>query len=100
MEKETLSKGDQVEEALNRIAAAHPDAITCVRGRGLAQGLAFADAEAAPAVCAQAFDRRLLLETSGPEGEVVKLLPPLTTTSDELAEGLDIIAASVDAVLV
>ena len=100
MEKETLSKGDQVEEALTRIAAAHPDAITCVRGRGLAQGLAFADAEAAPAVCAQAFDRRLLLETSGPEGEVVKLLPPLTTTSDELAEGLDIIAASVDAVLV
>jgi diaminobutyrate-2-oxoglutarate transaminase len=100
MEKETLSKGDQVEEALTRIAAAHPDGITCVRGRGLAQGLAFADAEAAPAVCAQAFDRRLLLETSGPEGEVVKLLPPLTTTSDELAEGLDIIAASVDAVLV
>ena len=99
MEKETLTKGDQIEEALGRIAASHPDAIDGVRGRGLAQGLVFADAETAPAVCAQAFDRRLLMETSGPEGEVVKLLPPLTTTSDELAEGLDIIAASVDAVL-
>jgi diaminobutyrate-2-oxoglutarate transaminase len=99
MEKETLTKGEQVEEALSRIAAAYPDAIAGVRGRGLAQGLAFADAEAAPAVCAQAFDRRLLMETSGPEGEVVKLLPPLTTTADELAEGLDIIAASVAAVL-
>jgi diaminobutyrate-2-oxoglutarate transaminase len=100
MEKETLRKGDQVEEALTRIATTHPDAIAGVRGRGLAQGLAFTDPETAPAVCAQAFERRLLMETSGPEGEVVKLLPPLTTTSDELAEGLDIIAASVDAVLV
>jgi diaminobutyrate-2-oxoglutarate transaminase len=100
MEKETLTKGDQIEESLSRIAATHPDAITGVRGRGLAQGLVFADPEVAPAVCAQAFDRRLLMETSGPESEVVKLLPPLTTTSDELAEGLDIIAASVDAVLV
>lgn len=100
MEKETLTKGDQIEEALGRIAASHPDAIDGVRGRGLAQGLAFADAEAATAVCAQAFERRLLMETSGPESEVVKLLPPLTTTADELAEGLDVIAASIDAVLV
>jgi diaminobutyrate-2-oxoglutarate transaminase len=99
MEKETLTKGEQVEEALTRIAATYPDAIAGVRGRGLAQGLVFADAETAPAVCAQAFERRLLMETSGPEGEVVKLLPPLTTTSDELAEGLDIIDASVGAVL-
>ena len=29
------------------------------------------------------------METSGPESEVVKLLPPLTTTADELAQGLD-----------
>jgi diaminobutyrate-2-oxoglutarate transaminase len=100
MEKETLTKGDQIEEALTRIAAAHPEAISGVRGRGLAQGIAFADPAMAPAVCAQAFDRRMLLETSGPESEVVKLLPPLTTTPDELTQGLDIIASSVDAVLV
>ncbi|HEY0540519.1 MAG TPA: diaminobutyrate--2-oxoglutarate transaminase [Actinoallomurus sp.] len=99
LEKQTLTKGEQIEDALGRIAATYPESITGVRGRGLAQGLAFADAEAAPAVCAQAFDRRLLLETSGPEDEVVKLLPPLTTSPDELAEGLDIIAASVEAVV-
>src|SRR4051812_27814806 len=99
MEKETLTKGEQVEEALTRIAATYPEAISGVRGRGLAQGLAFTAPETAPAVCAQAFERRLLMETSGPEGEVVKLLPPLTTTADELAEGLDIIDASVSVVL-
>jgi diaminobutyrate-2-oxoglutarate transaminase len=100
MEKETLAKGEQIEEALTRIAGTHPDDISGVRGRGLAQGLAFTDPEMAPAVCAQAFDRHLLMETSGADGEVVKLLPPLTATPDELAQGLDIIAASVDAVLV
>ncbi len=98
MEKQTLAKGDQVQGELERIAARYPDAITGVRGRGLAQGMAFADPEAASAVCAAAFERRLLMETSGPESEVVKLLPPLTTTVDELGQGLDIISQSVAAV--
>lgn len=99
LEKETLAKGEQVEEALGRIAAAHPGAVTGLRGRGLAQGIAFADAEAASAVCARAFERRLLMETSGPESEVVKLLPPLTVTPDELEQGLDVLTVSVDATL-
>ncbi len=56
------------------------------------------DPETAPKVCGEAFARGLLMETSGPEGEVVKLLPPLTTTEAELAHGLEIIADSVEAV--
>ena len=48
--------------------------------------------------CGEAFGRGLLMETSGPEGEVVKLLPPLTTTEQELAQGLEIIAESFRAV--
>jgi diaminobutyrate-2-oxoglutarate transaminase len=100
MEKQTIAKGEQIEAALDRIAASHSGPVTGVRGRGLAQGISFAEPETASAVCAAAFERGLLMETSGPESEVVKLLPPLTTTTDELAEGLDIIANSVDAVLV
>lgn len=56
------------------------------------------DAGMAPEVCNEAFARGLLMETSGPEGEVVKLLPPLTTTEAELGRGLEIIAESVEAV--
>jgi diaminobutyrate-2-oxoglutarate transaminase len=51
-------------------------------------------------VCTAAYDRGLLMETSGPEDEVVKLMPPLTTTAEELSEGLDILQDSVDTVLV
>ncbi len=98
MEKQTLAKGQQVERALQDIALSHAGAVDSVRGRGLAWGLVMKDPETAPKVCGEAFARGLLMETSGPEGEVVKLLPPLTTTEAELAHGLEIIADSVEAV--
>src|SRR5439155_507339 len=60
MEKDTIAKGEQIEEALGKIAAGHPEAVTDVRGRGLAQGIAFADPGDASAVCSAAFDRHLL----------------------------------------
>ncbi|KAB2342680.1 diaminobutyrate--2-oxoglutarate transaminase [Actinomadura rudentiformis] len=98
LEKQTLAKGEQVERALNEIALEHAGAIDAVRGRGLVWGLVMKDPELAPKICAEAFMRGLLMETSGPEGEVVKLLPPLTVTEAELAQGLQIIAESVRAV--
>ncbi|NED91888.1 aminotransferase class III-fold pyridoxal phosphate-dependent enzyme, partial [Streptomyces sp. SID11233] len=65
------------------------------RGRGLVWGLEFEDHEQATKVCRRAFEHGLLLETSGPRSEVVKLLPALTTTPEELDEGLRILARSV-----
>ncbi|MDL4770894.1 MULTISPECIES: diaminobutyrate--2-oxoglutarate transaminase [Thermomonosporaceae] len=98
MEKQTLAKGEQIERGLNEIAVAHAGAVEGVRGRGMAWGLVMKDAETAPLVCAEAFSRGLLMETSGPESEVVKLLPPLTTSEADLNRGLEIIAESVDTV--
>ena len=97
LEQQTLAKGAQVEHALKQIAADHGDAGTEIRGRGLARGIAFEDQTLAGKVCAAAYERNLLMETSGPEGEVVKLLPPLTVTKQELAEGLEILGESVTA---
>jgi diaminobutyrate-2-oxoglutarate transaminase len=93
LEKSTLAKGEQVGRALAAIAEDTPGAQG--RGRGLARGLAFADAQLAGNVCHAAFERGLLMETSGPEGEVVKLMPPLTVTDDELEQGVRIVAESV-----
>lgn len=39
------------------------------------------------------------METSGPEGEVVKVMPALTITDAELGRGLDILEAAVTSVL-
>ncbi|MBX6766075.1 MAG: diaminobutyrate--2-oxoglutarate transaminase [Actinomadura rubrobrunea] len=98
LEKQTLAKGRLVERALNEIALEHAGAVDSVRGRGLVWGLVMRSPGLAPKVCAEAFERGLLMETSGPEGEVVKLLPPLTATEAELTAGLEILADSVRAV--
>ncbi|GAA2461882.1 diaminobutyrate--2-oxoglutarate transaminase [Streptomyces macrosporus] len=95
MEKQTLARGEQVEAALRAIAAEHGDEVADVRGRGLVWGLEFHDRSRAGAVASRAFELGLLIETSGPESEVVKLLPALTISPEELDEGLRILARAV-----
>lgn len=96
LEKSVLRKGEQIERALIEVVDPIPGVTT--RGRGLVHGVVFERPELAGAVCREAFDRGLLLESSGPEGEVVKLMPPLVIDDDDLAEGLTITAQSIEAV--
>ena len=86
-------KGTLIRARLEEIAARY-DGVSA-RGRGMAQGLKFEDDVRAGEVCRAAFDRGALMETSGPSDEVVKLLPPLTTSAGDLEAGLDILAESI-----
>lgn len=95
LRERTLVQGGHVESALRELCAEHGRLGATYRGRGMVWGIEFTHKERAAAVCRRAFEHGLLIETSGPEGEVVKLLPPLTITTDELDEGLDILARSV-----
>ena len=88
----------QLEDGLEAIARRHGGELKR-RGRGLMQGIACADGESAGAICAEAFRRGLIIETSGPDDEVVKCLMPLVISEEELRRGLEIMAASFDAVL-
>lgn len=99
LEEATLRKGARVESRLNALVSRHQGHGLVAKGRGLARGLAMSGGEPAAAVCRAAFEQGLLMETSGPEGQVVKLLPALTITDEELDRGLDILAEAVDAVL-
>ena len=63
------------------------------------RGLVFEEPATAGKVCAQAFGNGLLAETSGPSDEVVKLLPPLTISHDDLDQGLGILTDSVKEVI-
>ncbi|HEX2130761.1 MAG TPA: diaminobutyrate--2-oxoglutarate transaminase [Actinophytocola sp.] len=98
LEKSTLAKGEQVGRVMTELAEAHPGTQMLAKGRGLARGLSFETGEVASKVCRAAFDRGLLMETSGPDGEVAKVMPPLTVTDEELADGLDRLTAAVHAV--
>jgi diaminobutyrate-2-oxoglutarate transaminase len=50
-------------------------------------------------VSAEAFQRGLVIETAGAFEEVLKFLPALTLTSEELQTGLRIVRESLDAVI-
>ncbi|MGW7358315.1 diaminobutyrate--2-oxoglutarate transaminase [Streptomyces sp. NPDC054802] len=95
MEKQTIARGEQVERALLAVVDEMGGEGVSFRGRGLVWGLEFEDKPRASAVCARAFELGLLLETSGAQSEVVKLLPPLTISTEDLDEGLRILARAV-----
>ncbi|NDK91664.1 diaminobutyrate--2-oxoglutarate transaminase [Gordonia desulfuricans] len=90
-------KGRQIEEVLTALAGRHQGLST--RGRGMVRGLVFDDATHAGKVCTRAFESGLLAETSGPSDEVVKLLPPLTISTEDLDRGLGILVDATEEVL-
>jgi diaminobutyrate-2-oxoglutarate transaminase len=88
--KDIARRAAMLTERLQRIADAFPGRIA-VKGRGMMQGIDVGSGELAAIITAKAFARGLIIETSGPHDEVVKVLAPLTTPDAVLATGLDIL---------
>jgi predicted acetylornithine/succinylornithine family transaminase len=82
------SKGAWFGEQLNALAR-RAKRVRLARGRGLMWGLDLADGEVAAPVVGAARERHLLILTAGPT--VIRLVPPLTVTRDELGRGLAIL---------
>ncbi|MCU1533181.1 MAG: diaminobutyrate--2-oxoglutarate transaminase [Arthrobacter sp.] len=61
-------------------------------------GLASQLHEGLTRIAAESSARGLLVETSGPEGEVVKAMPALTISPQDLRKGLDILAGAAESV--
>jgi diaminobutyrate-2-oxoglutarate transaminase len=78
-----------VTTALNEVAALVPGAR--LKGRGLMQGVDVRDGELAGEICARAYDKGLIIETSGNEDQVVKVLAPLTTPAETFRKGFNIL---------
>lgn len=91
-------KGQQVEQRLQSMAERLTPGAQ-VRGRGLIWGIEFGDPLLAGRVSQACFERGLIIETAGIDDQVLKLLPSLTITEQELAYGLDVIEDSLCAVL-
>jgi diaminobutyrate-2-oxoglutarate transaminase len=91
---EIARKGALIESTLDRLVHAHPALQGERRGRGMIQGLACAPGLAGRIV-EEAFALGLVVETSGPEDEVVKLLPALTIPDEQLDEGLELLVRAV-----
>ncbi len=81
-----------IQTSLQEIAHAFPELDAEVRGRGAIWGLDVQSGDVAAKICRHAFANGLLVETSGPEGGVVKVLPALNIDDDLLNAGLARIA--------
>jgi len=88
-----------IEFELQRMMQQFGSASSAVRGRGMIWGLEFSDAALAGQVCRQAFEDGLMIETSGARDQVVKLLPPLTISDEDLSRGLAILSDSIQRVV-
>ncbi|GIM45806.1 diaminobutyrate--2-oxoglutarate transaminase [Collibacillus ludicampi] len=93
--KEIKDKGEKIRHFLHDLVQNHPELEGEVRGRGLIQGIACGVEGMAENICAAAFERGLIIETSGPENEVVKLLPPLIIDEAGLTKGFEILDESI-----
>lgn len=94
------TRSAQLREALETLAADFPEAEFTVRGRGLMLGLASTKfPELAGRTSAEAFKRGVVIETSGARDEVLKFLPALTISADELDRGLAIVREALAAAI-
>ncbi|TYK45847.1 aspartate aminotransferase family protein [Actinomadura decatromicini] len=93
-------QGARLGDGLRKVAADHP-VIGDVRGLGLMQASEFTGADGEPdAAAAQrahkaAAERGLLLLTCGAYGNVVRMIPPLIVTAEQVDEALGLWSAAV-----
>lgn len=97
--KEVQRKGELLSKRLTRIAALGGKGIFHTKGCGMMRGIGCRDGELAEKIVRRCFDEGLIIETSGPDSEVVKVLCPLIISDDDLNAGLDILERSVRNVL-
>jgi diaminobutyrate-2-oxoglutarate transaminase len=92
---EVAVKGRRIMDSLRRLHEEFPAVCTSIRGRGMMRGVVIQPPRLASAISTSAFERGLIVETSGADGEVLKLLPPLTIGHDDLDRGLEILEGAV-----
>lgn len=91
-QKGLTEKTNLINDGLSALAALIPGSTQ--KGRGLMRGVDVGSGALAGAICARAYQNGLIIETSGSEDQVVKVLAPLTTPAATLRKGFDILLSA------
>lgn len=89
--KSVKKKGEYVAQRLQAIVDRYGDGNFTTRGRGMFRGINCVNGELAEKITRRAFKQGLIIETSGADDQVVKLLCPLIIGEENLKRGIDII---------
>jgi 4-aminobutyrate aminotransferase len=97
-------QGERLLAGIREAAEGH-GCVAEVRGRGLMIGIEFAQGpeltprpDLAKGILHEAFERKLLLLSCGTYGQVVRVIPPLVTTDEEVETAIGVISESLTAV--
>lgn len=96
--KEVKRKGQYISERLDAIVKKYGEGNFSARGRGMFQGINCVSGELAGAITKNAFEKGLIIETSGADDHVVKFLCPLIISDKNLKHGIDIVEQAIEEV--
>lgn len=92
---EIKRKGQYVSDRLENIVKEHGEGNFTAKGRGMFQGINCVSGDLAGAIAHNAFQKGLLIETSGADDHVVKFLCPLIISDENLKKGIDIVEQAI-----
>lgn len=93
-QRDIKHKSELITRSLQSMVEANKPLAKTVRGRGFMQGIECASGEIADAISQYAFERGMIIETAGNQGQVVKCFCPLTISEEDLLKGLNILGRS------
>ncbi|KEQ56527.1 Diaminobutyrate--2-oxoglutarate transaminase protein [Marine Group I thaumarchaeote SCGC RSA3] len=99
LEKQIILNSKILQTRLEEISAEFPSSDIQVRGKGMIYGIDCILGDFASEIRQKCFENGLILETCGADDQVVKLLPPLNISEDDLMMGLDILETSIKQVI-
>ncbi|MBO0212993.1 diaminobutyrate--2-oxoglutarate transaminase [Vibrio sp. Vb2880] len=89
-------RAQQVTRTIQTALRRFPELFTRLKGRGLMQGIACQHGDIAEKIARECFRQGMVIETAGPNDEVVKFFCPLTISEAELEQGLAIFERAVE----
>ena len=93
--KEIKRKGEYVSQRLNSIVDRYGEGNFTTRGRGMFQGINCVNSDLAAKITHKAFQKNMIIETSGADDQVVKFLCPLIISDESLKKGIDIVEQAI-----
>jgi diaminobutyrate-2-oxoglutarate transaminase len=95
--QETKRKGDVIRKVLDQLHAQY-EKVVDVRQKGLMLAIEFDTAATVKQITAKTYENGLIIGACS-TGEIIKFIPPLTITDEELTKGLERFTNAVNAVL-
>lgn len=98
-EEDILKRGKIIESRLNKMIKRFDSTNFSRRGRGMIWGLDVVNGEIAKDIIDHAFKAGLLIESSGTDDQVLKIMAALTIDIKTLGEGLNILENAIESVI-